>query len=62
MVHRGELGDLERHRAQLLIKEISTSQRSRSIHFDEEFVETIPISLSWLEPVRSLNVSGKCLG
>lgn len=41
MVHRGELGDLERHRAQLLIKEISTSQRSRSIHFDEEFVEKL---------------------
>ncbi|MCG3724916.1 HTH-type transcriptional regulator MalT [Vibrio cincinnatiensis] len=41
LIHRVELGDLERHRAQLLIKEISTTQRSRSIHFDEEFVEKL---------------------
>ncbi|WP_428773830.1 HTH-type transcriptional regulator MalT [Vibrio sp.] len=39
--HRVELGDLERHRAQQLMKEISTTQRSRSIHFDEEFVEKL---------------------
>ncbi|MCG6364667.1 transcriptional regulator MalT, partial [Vibrio fluvialis] len=41
LVQRGELGDLERHRAHLLLKEISTTQRSRSIHFDEEFVEKL---------------------
>ncbi|EHU0374820.1 HTH-type transcriptional regulator MalT [Vibrio cholerae] len=41
LVHNGELGDLERHRAHLLLKEISTTQRSRSIHFDEEFVEKL---------------------
>lgn len=36
-----ELGDLERHRAQQIMKDISTTQRSRSVHFDEEFVEKI---------------------
>lgn len=36
-----ELGDLERHRAQQLLKDISTTQRSRSVHFDEEFVEKL---------------------
>ncbi len=41
LVHRVELGDLERHRAQQLMKEISTTQRSRSVHFDEEFVEKL---------------------
>lgn len=39
--HKNELGDLERHRAQQLLKEISTTQRSRSVHFDEEFVEKL---------------------
>lgn len=39
--HRVDLGDLERHRAQQLMKEISTTQRSRSVHFDEEFVENL---------------------
>ncbi|MGD8173786.1 HTH-type transcriptional regulator MalT [Vibrio sp. TRT 21S02] len=39
--HKSELGDLERHRAQKLTKEISTTQRSRSVHFDEEFVEKL---------------------
>ncbi len=39
--HKSELGDLERHRAQQLTKAISTTQRSRSIHFDEEFVEKL---------------------
>lgn len=41
LIQRGELGDLERHRAQQLMKEISTTQRSRSVHFDEEFVEKL---------------------
>lgn len=35
------LGDLEKHRAQQLVKEISTKQRSRSVHFDEEFVDKL---------------------
>ncbi len=39
--HKNELGDLERHRAQQLLKEISTTQRSRSVHFDEDFVEKL---------------------
>ncbi len=38
---KNELGDLERHRAQQLLKDISTTQRSRSVHFDEEFVEKL---------------------
>ncbi|OEF05378.1 HTH-type transcriptional regulator MalT [Vibrio genomosp. F10] len=38
---KSELGDLERHRAQQLTKDISTTQRSRSVHFDEEFVEKL---------------------
>jgi LuxR family maltose regulon positive regulatory protein len=39
--HKSELGELERHRAQQLLKDISTTQRSRSVHFDEEFVEKL---------------------
>ncbi|USD67642.1 HTH-type transcriptional regulator MalT [Vibrio sp. SCSIO 43136] len=35
------LGDLERHRAQQLLKDISCKQRSRSVHFDENFVEKL---------------------
>jgi LuxR family maltose regulon positive regulatory protein len=38
---KSELGDLERHRAQQLLKDISTTQRSSSVHFDEEFVEKL---------------------
>ncbi|MGR5351457.1 HTH-type transcriptional regulator MalT [Vibrio sp. DNB22_19_2] len=38
---RHELGDLERHRAQQLMKDISSNQRSRSIHFDEDFIEKL---------------------
>ncbi len=34
------LGDLERHRAQQIMKDISTTQR-RSVHFDEDFVENL---------------------
>ncbi|MFC5080523.1 HTH-type transcriptional regulator MalT [Vibrio thalassae] len=41
LVSRSELGDLERHRAQLLMKDINTTQRSRSVHFNEEFVEKL---------------------
>ncbi|PMH43133.1 transcriptional regulator MalT [Vibrio sp. 10N.286.49.B3] len=41
ITNKVELGDLERHRAVKLIKEISTTQRSRSIHFDEEFIEKL---------------------
>ncbi|MEZ9229600.1 HTH-type transcriptional regulator MalT [Vibrio amylolyticus] len=39
--NKSELGDLERHRALQLTKDISTTQRSRSVHFDEEFVEKL---------------------
>ncbi|GLO63158.1 HTH-type transcriptional regulator MalT [Vibrio sp. MACH09] len=35
------LGDLEKHRAQQLIKDISSKQRSRSVHFDEDFVDKL---------------------
>ncbi len=35
------LGDLEKHRAQQLVKDISSKQRSRSVHFDEEFVDKL---------------------
>ena len=38
---RHELGDLERHRVQQLMKDISSNQRSRSIHFDEDFIEKL---------------------
>ncbi|MGY3572234.1 HTH-type transcriptional regulator MalT [Vibrio paucivorans] len=41
LTNKSELGDLERHRAQQLMKDISTTQRSRSVHFDEEFVEKL---------------------
>ncbi|MFA0438321.1 transcriptional regulator MalT [Vibrio sp. 10N.286.49.C2] len=41
LASRSELGDLERHRAQLLMKDINTTQRSRSVHFNEEFVEKL---------------------
>ncbi len=41
LVSKSELGDLERHRAQLLMKNINTTQRSRSVHFNEEFVEQL---------------------
>ncbi|WP_394126686.1 HTH-type transcriptional regulator MalT [Vibrio hepatarius] len=36
-----ELSDLERHRTQQLLKDISTTQRSSSVHFDEEFIEKL---------------------
>lgn len=36
-----QLGDLERHRAQQLLKEMSSKERSRSVHFDESFVEKL---------------------
>ncbi|NVD08578.1 HTH-type transcriptional regulator MalT [Vibrio sp. JPW-9-11-11] len=39
--NKHDLGDLERHRAQQLLKAISTHQRSSSIHFDEEFIEKL---------------------
>ncbi|KII76321.1 HTH-type transcriptional regulator MalT [Vibrio renipiscarius] len=39
--HKSEMGDLERHRAQELLKAISTTQRCRSVHFDEDFVKKL---------------------
>ncbi len=41
LTSQSKLGDLERHRAQQLMKDISTTQRSRSVHFDEDFVEKL---------------------
>lgn len=38
---KASLGDLEKHRAQQLVKNISSKQRSRSVHFDEEFVDRL---------------------
>jgi LuxR family transcriptional regulator, maltose regulon positive regulatory protein len=35
------LGEMEKHRAHYLIKEISNKQRSRSIHFDEDFINKL---------------------
>lgn len=53
LTNRHELGDLERHRAQQLMKDISSSQRSRSIHFDEEFVEKLVTHPNVPELVRT---------
>ncbi|MFA0438127.1 transcriptional regulator MalT [Vibrio breoganii] len=41
LVNKGQLGDLERHRALQLLKEIGNKQRSRAVHFDEEFVNQL---------------------
>lgn len=38
---KSEMNDLERHRTQQLLKAISSTQRCRSVHFDEEFVEKL---------------------
>ncbi|HEY5715195.1 MAG TPA: LuxR C-terminal-related transcriptional regulator, partial [Psychromonas sp.] len=38
---KATLSELEKHRAQQLLKEISSKQRSRSIHFDENFVDRL---------------------
>ncbi|MBU2899313.1 HTH-type transcriptional regulator MalT [Vibrio hepatarius] len=53
LVTQNELSDLERHRAQQLLKDISCSQRSRSIHFDEEFVNKLIHHPSVPELVRT---------
>ena len=47
------LGDLERHRAQQLVKHIAATQRSRSVHFDPEFVEQLITNPSVPELVRT---------
>jgi LuxR family maltose regulon positive regulatory protein len=41
LMSKATLGDLEKHRAQQLVKDISSKQRSRSIHFDEEFIDKL---------------------
>ncbi|MDV7105910.1 HTH-type transcriptional regulator MalT [Vibrio sp. TH_r3] len=41
LINRSALGELEKHRAQQLINDISDKQRSRSIHFDEEFIHQL---------------------
>ncbi len=41
LTSKSALGDLEKHRAQQLVKDISSKQRSRSIHFDEEFIDKL---------------------
>ncbi|WP_038179689.1 HTH-type transcriptional regulator MalT [Vibrio rhizosphaerae] len=39
---RGEtLEDLAKHRAKILLREIAQKQRSRSLHFDEEFIDKL---------------------
>ncbi|QMV14698.1 HTH-type transcriptional regulator MalT [Vibrio spartinae] len=35
------LADLEKHRAKYLLREIAQKQRSRSLHFDEEFIDKL---------------------
>lgn len=41
LMGQSTLGDLEKHRAQQLVKDISSKQRSRSVHFDEEFIDKL---------------------
>ncbi|WBA16774.1 HTH-type transcriptional regulator MalT [Salinivibrio proteolyticus] len=41
LLQQQALGALERHRAQQLLKEIASHQRSRAVHFDEDFVEKL---------------------
>lgn len=41
LVVHSTLGDLEKHRAQQLLKEIASKQRNRSIHFDEAFIDKL---------------------
>ena len=41
LISEATLGELEKHRAQQLVKEISSKQRSRSVHFDENFVDKL---------------------
>lgn len=41
LMSKSTLGDLEKHRAQQLVKDISSKQRSRSVHFDEEFIDKL---------------------
>ncbi|SHO58661.1 HTH-type transcriptional regulator MalT [Vibrio quintilis] len=41
LIHQNELGDMEKHRAQHLVKEIANKQRNRSVHFDEDFIDKI---------------------
>ena len=38
---KSEIGELERHRAEQLLKAIYTTQRNRSTHFDETFIEKL---------------------
>ncbi|WP_413282804.1 HTH-type transcriptional regulator MalT [Vibrio sp. MA40-2] len=41
LVNKAMLGELEKHRAQQLIKDIAIKQRNRSVHFDEEFINKL---------------------
>ncbi|CAM4188122.1 HTH-type transcriptional regulator MalT [Vibrio neonatus] len=41
LVNKGHLADLERHRALQILKEIGNKQRSRAVHFDEDFVNQL---------------------
>ncbi|MGO1298508.1 MAG: HTH-type transcriptional regulator MalT, partial [Vibrio sp.] len=41
IVVKAGLGEMERHRAQYLLKEIANKQRKRSQHFDEEFINKL---------------------
>ncbi|GLT16846.1 HTH-type transcriptional regulator MalT [Vibrio zhanjiangensis] len=53
LVNSNELSELVRHRALQLLKEISNTQRSRSVHFDEEFVDQLIRHPSVPELVRT---------
>lgn len=41
LVQGETLEDLEKHRAKYLLREIAQKQRSRSLHFDEEFIDKL---------------------
>ncbi|CAM3921883.1 HTH-type transcriptional regulator MalT [Vibrio aquimaris] len=53
LINNNELSDLECHRAKQLLKEIASSQRSRSVHFDEDFVDKLIHHPSVPELVRT---------
>lgn len=41
LINKSALGNLEKHRVQQLLKDISIKQKSRSTHFDENFVDRL---------------------
>ncbi|MBV7297125.1 HTH-type transcriptional regulator MalT [Enterovibrio paralichthyis] len=53
LLHQRALGTLERHRAQQMLKVITSNERSRSVHFDEEFVSKLVSDPNVPELVRN---------